>query len=133
MGCLIPKMDYKPIYMMDKHDKNPEEKVNDDMAHDVQGKKETIHTKTPGALLTISFHVKQADQILAYLYINGQYLRFMPEDIINILPRFFVESDEKPSLGYSNKRFVEDKKQYGPFLKDMQTYLVDKRFDAFVK
>merc|ERR1712228_410582 len=63
--------------------------------------KSTITTKTAAAMLTASFHVKEVDQILCYLYINGQYLRFMPDDVVDILPRFFVKSG-------ANRKFLVD-------------------------
>merc|ERR1719461_682981 len=83
---------------------------------------ETIHTKSPGAHLCVSFHVKAWDQILCYLYVNGQYLRFMPEDLISILPRFFVQSE-------ANIEFIEEEKHGAKELvAEMEKVLRDEQF-----
>merc|ERR1719229_459916 len=34
-----------------------------------------------GQVLTLSFHVREVDEIKMYLYCHGQFLRFYPEDV----------------------------------------------------
>merc|ERR1712130_153242 len=127
--CLIPEKDYTPKFMMAEHDKNEQPKADDD-DDDMQNQQKTIHAKSPGALLTVSFHVKEVDQILCYLYINGQYLRFMPEDMINILPRFFVESAQNKA--FVAKKLKNKKNRAQEFVGEMKSWLKDAQFDAFV-
>merc|ERR1712228_162029 len=121
--CLIPKKNYKPKYMMADDEKNEQEKDQEN-AIGAKLMNSTIGSKSSGAMLTVSFHVKEMDQILCYLYINGQYLRLMPEDIINILPRFFVETQQ-------SKIWLNEGAQH--MVDEMKKILVDEQFEQFVR
>ena len=61
-----------------------------------------------GGLMTLSFHVESTDEIRCYLFYNGQMLRFLPEDIVLVLPIFF-----DPEFG-DNKTFAKSQ-----FAKDL--------------
>eukprot|EP01083_Nonionella_stella_P046150 123563_1 len=78
-----------------------------------------------GALLCVSFHVLSVNEIRAYLYWNGTGLRFFPQDIISILPEFFVENK-------TNKAFKGSVKGRG-IVSAMKPKLRDKQFEAFYK
>ena len=77
-----------------------------------------------GALLCLSFHVLASDQIKCYMYLNGQVSRFMADDIIQVLPRYFVENDE-------NKKWIKST-QARDLVNRVKKRLVDKKFDAFL-
>merc|ERR1712216_808226 len=51
-------------------------------------------SKCNGAMITLSFHVFRDNEVRVYLYNNGQCIRFMPNDIIDLLPIFFNKSEE---------------------------------------
>merc|ERR1719295_851064 len=74
----------------DKEDENAPPS-RDDKAKKDPSKYQDIgaHNSCKSSVLTLSFHVKQADVIKLYLYHNGQSMRFMPEDIRDILPTLF--------------------------------------------
>ena len=85
--CVIPSKEYQASPLMTEMPQaqgqgqgNEADQAN--MAEKLL--KQTITCKTNnGAFLTLSFHVKTEESIKVYLYINGQYIRFMPEDIVN--------------------------------------------------
>ena len=83
----------------------------------------TFHCK--GALILLSFHVEAIDEIKVYLSWNGQMTRFMPQDIIDILPEFFEGSKE-------NRDWVksEDAKE---MVQKMSEKLRDSKFESFYK
>merc|ERR1711971_583651 len=60
-------------------------------------KAQALNTGSPcdGKMLTFSFHVEAEDNIRCYMYSMGQMMRFMPKDILTVLPRFFVAEDKK--------------------------------------
>jgi len=77
-------------------------------------------TKCP-EMMTLSFHVESVDEIRCYLYLHGGVIRFIPEDIQLILPRFF-----DMEFG-NNAQWVEDmkdKKWFNP--------IRDEKFGAFL-
>jgi len=90
-------------------------------------KNESINTGSgcDGKMLTFSFHADAEDCIRCYMYAMGQMMRFMPEDIIKVLPKFFV-ADE------NNTKWL---KSGAPekLVKEMKPLLVDAKFDAFYK
>ena len=60
-----------------------------------------------GSVLTLSFHVKQANVIKLYLYYSGQCIRFMAEDVKVVLPLLF-------NLDYGdNRKWIEGKEVDG--------------------
>eukprot|EP01084_Bolivina_argentea_P106124 190013_1 len=85
----------------------------------------TSGTGANGALLVLSFHVLSADQIRAYLYWNGGVMRFFAEDVLCLLPSFFVDNKE-------NKAFRQSAAAQS-IASDIKTKLRDKKFEAFYK
>merc|ERR1712228_440557 len=76
-----------------------------------------------GSLMLISFHVSDAETIKAYLYLHGQLLRLFPNDLVDILPRYFVD-DEK------NKNFIKSQRAKD-LIKSMKANLKDTQFENF--
>eukprot|EP01083_Nonionella_stella_P046149 123562_1 len=76
-----------------------------------------------GALIVLSFHVLSVNEIRAYLYWNGQVVRFFPEDMVSIVPELFVGNE-------MNKAFKESAKG-NEIVKQMKTKLRDEKFEAF--
>jgi len=77
-----------------------------------------------GGLLTLSIHAAESDRIKAYLCWNGKMMRFMPEDVRNILPVIFNMEHK------GNKEFIV-KDQCESYIKMMDTLLMDSEFDRF--
>merc|ERR1712129_83841 len=90
--------------------------------------KEPITSQSPckGAMMLLSFHVESTDVMRCYLYVNGQCIRFMPEDVIMLLPTLFdgkVPGNKGWAKAEHAKRLVEV----------MRTQLRDVQFGAFMK
>jgi len=90
--------------------------------------KEKIKPKTSldpcmGSLMILSFHVEADDTTKCYMYLHGQLLRFFPDDLVQILPRYFVDNEQ-------NKKFVNssDAKE---MVKSIKANLRDKKFEDF--
>ena len=79
------------------------------------------------SVLTFSFHVKTEDVIKLYLYHNGQCMRFMPEDIKNILPLLY---NMKYGNGM-NEKWLGRTKEVDSYIDRMKRCLKDIEFDAF--
>merc|ERR1712129_131432 len=79
-----------------------------------------------GKMLTFSFHADSEDCIRCYMYTMGQMMRFMPKDIMAVLPKFFVDNEK-------NKSWLKMEGKDGPQKKieEMEKLLVDDRFNAF--
>eukprot|EP01084_Bolivina_argentea_P155425 270844_1 len=76
-----------------------------------------------GKLMILSFHVISPDENRCYLYLNGGMTRFFPQDIIDILPLFFEQTNE-------NKIFKNSKTAQN-MVNQMNDKLIDLRFEAF--
>merc|ERR1719410_2276637 len=74
------------------------------------------------ALLTISFHVKQIDQISSYLYYNGQVTRFMAEDIKLFLPKIF-------NMAWNNGEDIEKDENGNDMMSVNEEYLFDEEYE----
>jgi len=113
--CIIPNRGYN---QKAKDTEPADSNVKPDETNITSG----FHCK--GALLVLSFHVISVDEIRAYLYLNGQVCRFLPQDIIELLPRYFVQSE-------SNVKWAKSAaaKELVAMLKHK---LVDKKFEAFL-
>merc|ERR1712241_454778 len=103
----------------------------DDVNGDDQKKKDLAKVKTSlegckGAMMTLSFHVESADEIRCYLYLNGKCIRFMPRDIIDVLPFFF-----HPEVA-GNKDWKTSEEAL-ELVAEIQKNLVDGRFGAFLQ
>ena len=55
-----------------------------------------------GAIMTFSFQIEQDDEIKCYLWWNQRCIRFLPNDIIDLLPYMFVNDI------YENNKFSTD-------------------------
>ena len=73
--------------------------------------------------MTFSFHVLASDEIKCYLVWNGQYHRFYPQDIINVLPTIFVKS-------YENNKFATSREAM-KLINDMYELIRDNKFEEF--
>merc|ERR1712154_501383 len=74
-----------------------------------------------GSVMTLSFHVKQENVIKLYLYMNGQCIRFMPEDVKAVLPVLF-----NMEFG-DNKQWIKTK-EADSLIKQMNRGLKDEQF-----
>merc|ERR1719461_491307 len=79
-----------------------------------------------GAMMALSFHVESADEIRCYLILNGQCIRFMPRDIIDVLPLFFDPEVEGNKDWKKSKEAME-------LVEKIEKNLVDGRFNAFLQ
>jgi len=77
------------------------------------------------AVLTLSFHVKEEEAVSAYLYFNGERIRFMPDDIGTVLPKLF-------NAEYGNNAdWIQREDEVKRHREAMARCLVDAEFDAF--
>ena len=125
MRCLLPEKHYKVI--APKEDDGDEKKDDDEVAAEPDAEPDAIgakSTNTKGSLLTLSFHVKEERVIKLYLFCNGQSIRFMPDDVRDILPTLF-------NMDYGgNAKWIKLKDVQG-YIDQMKDCLVDDQFTAF--
>ena len=90
-------------------------------------KTQSVNTEVPckGAFMVLSFHVLSADEVRCYFYLNGQMIRFFPDDLINYLPQFFV-------LNKENKAYAKSE-ELKKLINNMKSKLIDRRFEAWYK
>ncbi len=79
--------------------------------------------------MTLSIHIKETDAISCYLYWNGQMTRFMPRDIVDVLPKIFNMDWNHGE----NQMFLHNKYMTNYIINQMKTMLIDKHFNAFVE
>ena len=118
--CVIPNIGYNNGQSADAY------VDTDDHKEKLEQQPITSQSNCNGAMIMLSFHVESTDEIRCYFYTNGQFLRFMPSDIINLFPSFFDKE-----VG-DNKTFAESdlaKK----LVEDMNQNLRDVNFEAFLK
>jgi len=96
---------------------NPDSKDDEDS--------QLLTAMTTGPQFMLSFQVEAADNMRCYLYINGQFTRFLPEDLKMMLPNFFVQSED-------NEKFTESD-ELKEMIERMKEKLIDVRFRAFLK
>jgi len=63
--------------------------------------KQAVNSVCKGPQMTLSFQVDQEDDMRCYVFILGQCTRFLAEDIVMLLPRFFEDTEK-------NKAFLKD-------------------------
>ena len=73
-----------------------------------------------GKNFILSFHVQAVDNIKCYVYHNGTSIRFFPEDMVNVWPKWFNMTTDK------NKDFISQKEKLLDRLKNVKI-----RDDAF--
>merc|ERR1712130_645364 len=101
--CIIPNETYPKE--VDK--KNDDEKKNEiDEQQLAMNKIINSQSTCNGAMMTLSFHVESVDEIRCYIYSNGQAMRFMPEDIRELLPLLFDSEYE------NNKKWIASNECY---------------------
>merc|ERR1719283_566110 len=83
-----------------------------------------IQKTTNGHFLAVSFHVAADGCIRAYLFAGSGCIRFCAEDVVDILPLYFVESEQ-------NKEFVRKEKESRGIIERLKASLVDTAFDTF--
>eukprot|EP00486_Rosalina_sp_Unknown_P006726 CAMPEP_0201572136 /NCGR_PEP_ID=MMETSP0190_2-20130828/15242_1 /ASSEMBLY_ACC=CAM_ASM_000263 /TAXON_ID=37353 /ORGANISM="Rosalina sp." /LENGTH=552 /DNA_ID=CAMNT_0047997527 /DNA_START=28 /DNA_END=1686 /DNA_ORIENTATION=- len=122
-ACILPNKGY-----------NNGDNPNDDITHK-DAKKLNNNSKPKqmnitsgigcnGAMLLLSFHVEAQDEIRCYMYLNGQVLRFLPGDIIKVLPRFF---DSK----FGDNETFPESEEAQQLIDEMDKKLRDEHFMAF--
>ena len=77
-----------------------------------------------GAIMVLSFHVESAEEIRCYVYLNGQILRFMPEDITLVLPKFFDSN-------FGDNKLWPKSEEAKQLIDEMSKKLKDVHFKAF--
>merc|ERR1712228_601670 len=121
--CIVPNMVY-PKKKNQSTDDNDDD--DDDDQKEVQQNGYTMTSVSKkGGTMTFSFHVESVDVIRCYFYVNGQCIRFMPEDIKLLLPLFF---DEK----YGKNAEFANSKEAETLINEMKD-LKDDKFKAFMK
>lgn len=113
---LLPDLEYDP-----SGDKEKEAAKAD------KDKNIGAHSPCKSSFLTLSFHVKQEDVIKLYLYYNGQSIRFMPNDIKDVLPMLF----NMKWFDGVNADFLARKKLVNEYIERMERCLKDVEFEAF--
>jgi len=125
---LLPDLKYDPKKGgLEDDGKEDDPDPDDDEATKHPDKFKNIGVLFPcsSALLTLSFHVKQENVVKAYLYHNGQSIRFMPEDIRDVLPTLFnMEWGD-------NAKWIKKEKDVQHYVDVMAKCLVDVEFKAF--
>ena len=88
---------------------------------------QAVNTEVPckGAFMVLSFHVMSPDEIRCYIYLNGQFVRFQPDDIKYMLPQFFKQNEQNLTFSQSNKIDM--------MIKDMNGKLIDTKFSIWYK
>eukprot|EP01084_Bolivina_argentea_P065926 120183_1 len=86
----------------------------------------TSLTNVCGQLITLSFIVEQLDGIRCYLYWNGQTMRFQGEDIIQVLPFLFENSEE-------NVEFIKKSTELEEMKKAFNSVVRDSKYETFCK
>merc|ERR1719361_2456929 len=109
-ACVVPDEDYV------------ERLKEKDVAN--QKSPKTVTTLSIKRGIVLSFHCLSTEEIRCYLYMNGQGMRFMPEDICHLLPIFFDPEFE------DNKKWATSKEAKN-LVREMDKKLRDDGFKAF--
>eukprot|EP01084_Bolivina_argentea_P094902 170630_1 len=108
--CLIPTAAYVP--WKQRSDK---------------GKKYSFDSiqSSQGQILTLSYHVTDANEVKCYLLWNGYVHRFYPQDIVELLPHIFRKDKDNKDFSVSNeaKRLI----------KKMNKCIKDPKFEMFYR
>lgn len=83
-------------------------------------------TSLSQSAMTLSFHVESADEIRCYLSVGGGVMRFMPQDLIKVMPKFFDMAFEDNAKWAGSPKAQE-------MVQKMASQLRDAQFDAFYK
>merc|ERR1712130_58458 len=74
-----------------------------------------------------------AEEIRCYLFCNGQFLRFHPNDVVNILPNLYKDSDQVRNvlLAKWDKDQNDEADSWKERFNDFKQALQDKWFEQF--
>ena len=81
-----------------------------------------------GQMFVISYHIISKDEIRCYLFYQGQCFRFYGEDLINVLPIFFV--NQKQARNIMLTKYKHEQKWRKAFDEFCNTFN-DSRFEKF--
>lgn len=79
-------------------------------------------------MFVISYHIISKDEIRCYLFYQGQCFRFYGEDLINVLPIFFVDSKRARNIMLT--KYNHEKKWRKAFDEFCKTF-DDTKFEKF--
>ena len=79
-------------------------------------------------MFVISFHIMSEKEVRCYLFYQGQCFRFFGEDLINVMPIFFVDSDRAKDIML--KKYNHEEKWRKAF-DEFCTTFIDTTFDKF--
>eukprot|EP01084_Bolivina_argentea_P217347 369035_1 len=115
--CIIPG-----IKGYNNEQKTDEVKTKEEMLQ----QKITSSSKCDGTMLVLSFHVESVDEIRCYIYLNGNMVRFLPDDLKNYLPEFFIDDQRNKAYWNSN-----EEEGLNTLIKNIKAKLIDRRFESF--
>ena len=81
-------------------------------------------TATTAGTMTFSFHVEFEDEIRCYMFVNGGMMRFLPRDIIDVMPIFFDKTHKNAEWATSEEA--------AELVQAMTHQLTDLRFQTFL-
>lgn len=120
---IIPNVGYTQRWNAKMNGQGVDADYEDDRKAPVDERNITSSDACNGALLVLSFHVEAVNEIRCYLYLNGQVTRFMADDIVNLLPRYFEDTKE-------NREFVQSA-EAKRLVQIVHSKLIDSKFEAF--
>eukprot|EP01083_Nonionella_stella_P020917 58011_1 len=86
----------------------------------------TANDRICGQLMTFMFNVEKRDEIKCYLVWNGQTMRFNGDNMINVLPKLFADSDQ-------NTEFIRKGKRLDAFKDMFNEEMEDEKFNVFYR
>ena len=98
----------------------------DESSAEFVAKYKNVNTQTAakGSIMTLSFHVKKDNVIKLYLYWNGQCIRFMPEDVRDLLPVLF-------NMNYRDNAEWIRREGVDRYINELKDMMVDVEFAYF--
>jgi len=134
--CLLPDMEFdngakiKDAANVIEDDHGPSAK-QDTAANAARNVTIGTHFPAKGSILTFSFHAREDRVIKLYLYFNGQCIRFMPQDVRDLLPRLFNMKFLGNTEWFEGRK--EQRKEVDGYIERLRAILVDEQFEAFQK
>jgi len=123
--CILPDMKYTER-MGTEMKEGMEEDSAKNKSFEHSAKYENIGSldSANGSVAIFSFHVMEERKMKLYMCCNGQCMRFMPEDIITVLPRLF-------NMDYlGNREYLKTDEIKGA-VSSMRDMLIDEEFTSF--
>ena len=131
--CLLPPTNPKDygkrfvVSAVSDTDSDANESDDEKMVETLKAKMRNLNigsTTARVSALTLAFHVRSRDEIKCFLCFNGEIIRFLAQDIKEVLPRLF----NMEFLG--NERFAQGE-QIDTFVKQIDERLIDAPFETF--